>query len=200
MLVRTNQQARTVRDALATAGIPAVLGGGGSVFATSPAQDWLRLLKALERPTARDRAAAAALTTFLGWTAEQVAGADDDAWEDFHWQLHRWATLLQRRGVAALFESVTAAAQVPGHVLARGGERFLTDLRHVGQLLHNQRRRRRGSASLLAWLRRRVAEADQQDINRSLRLESDAEAVQVLTVHRSKGLNSPSTARSSGTR
>jgi exodeoxyribonuclease V beta subunit len=195
VLVRTNLQARTVRDALAVAGIPAVLGGGGSVFATPPAQDWLRLLEALERPTARDRAAAAALTTFLGWTAEEVAGAGDDAWEDFHWQLHRWATLLQRRGVAALYESVTAAQQVPGRVLARrGGERFLTDLRHVGQLLHGASTADGlGPASLLAWLRRRIAEADRDsdDVDRSLRLESDAEAVQVLTVHRSKGLEFP---------
>ena len=57
-----------VRDALHAAGVPAVIGGSGSVFATEPAQEWLRLLEALERPTARDRASLAALTRFVGWT------------------------------------------------------------------------------------------------------------------------------------
>ena len=44
-----------------------------------------------------------------------------------------------------------------------------------------------------AWLRRRIAEAadDTADEERSRRLESDADAVQVLTIHRSKGLEFP---------
>jgi len=53
VLVRTNNHAVTVRDALRAAGVPAVIGGSGSVFATEPALQWLRLLEALERPTAR---------------------------------------------------------------------------------------------------------------------------------------------------
>ena len=50
-----------------------------------------------------------------------------------------------------------------------------------------------GIAALTAWLGRRIAEAedDTSDEERSRRLESDAEAVQVLTIHRSKGLEFP---------
>ncbi len=53
VLVRTNDQGESVRDALAAAGVPAVIHGAGSVFATPAAADWLALLRALERPTAR---------------------------------------------------------------------------------------------------------------------------------------------------
>ncbi len=175
--------------------VPAVIGGSGSVFATPAASDWRGLLDALERPTSRDRAATAALTSFVGWDAARVATASDEEWEDLHWSLHRWAALLRRRGVAALLESLTVSRQLPERVLSRpSGERFLTDLRHVGQLLHAAAvAEGLGSKALGAWLAHRIAEAadDVNNEDRSRRLESDAEAVQVLTVHRSKGLEFP---------
>ena len=114
VLVRANSQAVTVRDALRAAGVPAVVGGSGSVFATDPALEWLRLLQALERPTARDRASLAALTCFVGWTPEGVAMADEAEWEALHWSLHRWATLLREQGVASLYQAVSSSHGVPG--------------------------------------------------------------------------------------
>ncbi len=114
MLVRLNSHAALVRDALHVGNVPAVIGGAGSVFATEPAQEWLRLLEALERPTARDRASLAALTCFVGWSASEVAAASEEAWEDLHWSLHRWAALLRDQGIAALFEKVSNARAVPG--------------------------------------------------------------------------------------
>jgi exodeoxyribonuclease V beta subunit len=195
VLVRSNRDAALVQGALHGAAVPAVIGGAGSVFATAPAREWLRLLDALERPTSRDRAASAALTSFLGWESVKVATAADEEWEDLHWCLHRWAALLRRRGVAALLENVTVTRELPARVLARpSGERFLTDLRHIGQLLHAAAMEDGlGSAALGAWLRRRIAESDEDANNedRSRRLESDAEALQVLTIHRSKGLEFP---------
>ena len=164
------------------------------MFGTLAARDWMRLLAAIERPADPRRAHTAALTPFLGWTAEQVAAADDDAWEDVHQRLHHWARVLREKGVAALMETIALVEGLPGRVLAdTSGERRLTDLRHVAQLLHAAAKTEQmGTAALVTWLRARIASAEQEaDEERSRRLESDDEAVQVLTIHRSKGLEFP---------
>ncbi len=197
VLVRTNRHAAQIRDALGDAGVPAVINGAGSVFGTEPAREWLRLLEALERPASAPRARSAALTPFLGWNAERLAGAEDDGreWEGVHRRLHDWARVLRSRGVAAMLETITLTEGLPARVLVeQEGERRLTDLRHVGQLLHGAAEEDQlGVTALTAWLRSRIAEADSDtaDEERSRRLESDAEAVQVLTIHRSKGLEFP---------
>ena len=195
VLVQTNRNAARVRDALDAAGVPAVINGAGSVFGTPEADQWLRLLDALERPTSDLRARSAALTPFLGWSAERVAAAGDADWEDVHRRLHEWARVLRLYGVSSLAETITLAEGLPARVLSgAGGERRLTDLRHVGELLHAASTGEQlGPTALAGWLRRRIAEAghDTGDEDRSRRLESDAEAVQVLTVHRSKGLEFP---------
>ena len=191
VLVRTNKQALLVRDALDRLDIPAVINGAGSVFATPAAREWLRLLEALERPASPARARAATMTSFLGWTAERVASADDEEWEEVHRRLHAWAAVLRRRGLASLSETITLVERLPGRVLGEvDGERQLTDLRHIGQLLHAAAAAEKlGTSALAVWLRQRVAEAEQEgDEERLRRLESDEEAVQVLTIHRSKGL------------
>ncbi len=195
VLVHRNRAAALVRDALAAAGIPAVINGAGSVFATPTAREWLRLLEAIERPASLTRARSAALTCFLGWSTEQVAAAGEDGGEEIHRRLHDWARVLRVKGVASLTETMTLAERLPDRILATvDGERRLTDLRHIAQLLHAAATTEQlGTTALTAWLRRRIAEAEQDtaDEERSRRLESDAEAVQVLTIHRSKGLEFP---------
>jgi exodeoxyribonuclease V beta subunit len=201
VLVRTNRQAAMIREALEDVGVPAVINGAGSVFGTQPAHQWLRLLEALERPASITRAHSAALTAFVGWPAERLAEADEDSWEweEVHRRLHEWARVLRTRGVASLLETVMRDASEGQALAARvlgdsTGERSLTDLRHVGQLLHTAASEEQlGPTALTAWLRTRIVEAevDTADEERSRRLESDAEAVQVLTIHRSKGLEFP---------
>ncbi|MGH3358505.1 MAG: UvrD-helicase domain-containing protein [Nocardioidaceae bacterium] len=194
VLVQRNVDGRTVREALRAVGVPAVLTGTSSVFLSAAATDWLTLLTALEQPHRPGLARAAALTGFLGWSPEQLATEDDSALDRLSGTLREWADLLSRRGISALLETVTATAGLTERVLARAnGERQLTDLRHIGQSLHTEAARDdTGVSSLVEWLQRRITEA-QRDVTEELsrRLESDAKAVQIVTVHQAKGLEFP---------
>jgi exodeoxyribonuclease V beta subunit len=195
VLVRTHSQADLVRSALDEARVPAVINGAGSVFATASARDWLRLLEAIDRPATPSRARIAALTPFIGWSAERVATAEDDDWEAVHRRLHRWSRILREHGVAELTEAIMVDEDLPARVLAAPeGERRLTDVRHLAQLLHRAAAADRlGVTALRGWLSQQMsaAEREEGEEERTRRLESDAQAVQILTIHRSKGLEFP---------
>jgi exodeoxyribonuclease V beta subunit len=195
VLVQTNADAELVRAALQRSDVAAVVGGAGSVFATDIATDWLQLLRALERPQSQPRARAAALTCFLGWSPATMAAASDPDLADLQATLQHWATVLSHDGVASLLEAMTTSQELPARLLAgAGGERQLTDLRHIGQLLHAEALGAQlGTTALTGWLQRRMTDAG-RDVgvdDRTRRLESDADAVQVITVYRSKGLEFP---------
>jgi exodeoxyribonuclease V beta subunit len=194
VLVPFHKNAALVQEHLEAVGVPAVINGAGSVFDTEAAEDWLTLLAALERPAYPPRARSAALTPFLGWSAARVAAAGEDELEELHQRLHAWARVLRTRGVAALTETVLLGEGVPARLLATlEGERHLTDLGHVASLLHHAASADGlGVAALAGWLRaRRDAAGEEGSDEMTRRLESDADAVQVLTIHRSKGLEFP---------
>ncbi|MEO5833962.1 MAG: UvrD-helicase domain-containing protein [Nakamurella sp.] len=193
VLVATHAQAAMVQKALLARGVPAVVAGSGSVFATPAADEWLVLLEALEQPHRSDRVRAAALTPFIGRSAAELATGGEELTDADGGQLRQWADLVTRRGVAALLETVSELGLGERVLRRRNGERRLTDLRHVGQSLHAAAvDGGLGLAALVEWLRgRRLEAAKDTAAERTRRLESDAAAVQVLTLHASKGLEYP---------
>ncbi|RYB94254.1 exodeoxyribonuclease V subunit beta [Nocardioides oleivorans] len=180
------------QEALAAVGVPSVVNAGGSVFKTAAATQWLTLLEALEQPHRADRVRAAALTDFFGRTAEDLQGEADPT-DDLSDAVRRLADVFAARGVAAVLEIAVLGGLV-ARVLGRvGGERTLTDLRHIGEALHKVTvSERLGVVGLLGWLRTQVAD-DKIEVasERTRRLDSDAAAVQLVTIHGSKGLEYP---------
>ena len=91
-----------VREALLEVGVPAVIAGGGSVFATPAAVEWLTLLEALEQPHRSARVRSAALTCFLGHTADELDSRGDDLTDEVADTLRAWVELFshprRRRG------------------------------------------------------------------------------------------------------
>lgn len=193
VLVRTNRQATAIQDALRDVGVPSVLHGPDSVFGTVEAQELERLLAAILEP-ARTRLARTALATgLLGGTAVTIAeaAADPQRWEAWVGELRGWLRGWQERGVVHLLRTLVAG-RLSG-VLARvDGERCMANLLHLTELLHNAEvGLGLDPAGVLEWLRRARRDADDDDASAALRLESDAEAVEIVTIHKSKGLEYP---------
>jgi exodeoxyribonuclease V beta subunit len=195
VLVRSNSQAQQVNSALAAAGVPVVVTGRASVFATPAAAEWRLLLEAMEQPHRTTRVRRLALSCFYGSDARDLDARGEAIDEDLTLMLRDWGRVLADSGVGALFETVALHTGLQRRILCRpSGERLLTDLRHVAQALQEASDTGGlGLTGLLLWLRHRQTEAATSEgaLERSRRLESDAAAVQVMTVHTSKGLEFP---------
>ena len=203
VLVRTGTEAADVRAALRQRGVATVyLSDKDSVFASDEAADLLRLLQAVAAPRQMRLARAALATSLLALDlGELLQLATDDAAFDA-----RCATLaeLQRvwqgQGVLPMLRRALHAFGLPARWLAgdgaEGGERRLTNVLHLAELLQTASATLEGEAALLRWLAQALDDAeagrgDSAGEEQVLRLESDADLVKVVTVHKSKGLEYP---------
>lgn len=192
VLVRTNRQASQVRDGLSAMGITCVLLSDASVFASDEALELEILLHALAAPHRSEYLRAALATDLLSYSSADLAALDTDerAWdtlmERFRSYHERWITA----GFMRMFRELLDREEIPARLsrLSRG-ERRITNLMHLAELLHlAEREADLGMEALIAWLGLRRC---QEDEAHELRLESDRDAVRIVTVHKSKGLEYP---------
>lgn len=191
VIVEKHKDARACHTALCQAGVPVVYSGDSNVFTSKAAEDWLCLLEAFDQPHRSGLVRAAATTMFFGETAESLAAQGDALTDQVAEKLREWAGQARDRGVAAIF----AAAQLQGmgrRVLSwEGGERHMTDLAHIAQLLQETAHREHYSLPALRdWLRTQLEESSSAT-EHSRRLDNDAAAVQIMTVWVAKGLQYP---------
>ncbi len=191
VLVATGSEADLVRRAFARHGVPAVLGGGSNVLTSRAADEWLTLLEAMESPQRSGLVRAAGLTDLLGYDVTSLVTGGDAVTDQIATRVRDLADLLGSSQMAAVVEALTDEAFATRVLSRPDGYRHMTDLRHVAHLLHEVALRERlGLAGLVQWLRRQRTESgDSAELTR--RLDSDAKAVQVLTIHASKGLEFP---------
>jgi exodeoxyribonuclease V beta subunit len=190
VLVNTNAQSLQVREALSQLGIPAVIARGDNVLSSAAAMHWHWLLTALTRPADGRRARAAALSWFFGWDTDRVRATDDLI--EVQERLVTWAHTLSTRGVAAFLGQVRAESGVAARVLGQAnGERHITDLDHVAELLTLTVPRFASPSTLLATFESLTAGSADGDADADLsarRVESEASAVQIMTTFVAKGL------------
>jgi len=195
VLVGQHSESETVQTTLRRRGIPAVTTRADSVLRSPAAMQWRWLLSALARPSDPTRARSAALSWFFGWTVAKLDATDDVALSQVQNQLDRWAKTLAAQGTVALCARVWSETGVTARVLASSdGDRNITDLDHIAGLLQAATAGRRPTAAglltLLDELEDEVPDDPENDVT-ARQVESDAEAVQIMTVFVAKGLEFP---------
>lgn len=199
VLVRSHAEARRLQRLLGAAGIPAALLSDASVLDQPEARDLEALLAALLQPgdAGLVRAALIAPPFALDAPGLEAKQADTAAWEMLLEGLREAQALWRRQGLLPAYRHLSGLAGGRARLLARrGGERSLANLDHLVELAHSVAfSLGLGPEALAAWLARARADSayrDQawQDLG-LLRLERDSQAVKLMTMHRSKGLEFP---------
>jgi exodeoxyribonuclease V beta subunit len=219
VLCRTNDQTDVMCRELRAVGIPAALLGSASVFETEEAREIGYVLAAIASPGSGGRVRAALATRIFGLNSgalsELQSSAQSDPnpnlergtgdkqnrheedWDAWLLRFRRWQNIWQARGFIQMFHQLFREARVHPRLLALAdGERRLTNFLHLAELIERAiAKGQLGQRASLEWLAqvlrdrsfRENAVGDQGE----LRLESDADAVKVVTLHKSKGLEYP---------
>jgi exodeoxyribonuclease V beta subunit len=192
VLVNTNAQPSGIQKALADYQIPSVVYSAASVLKSPEAAELLRILLAVAQPT-HEKIARAALATEafgLGASALEKLSSDEAEWEGTLNRFADYHVLWRDQGFVQMMRALLLGQKVRSRLLAwRDGDRRLTNLLHLIDLLHTASVENRfGIDALIKWLARQISGAGEGREDYELRLESDEDAVRIVTVHKSKGL------------
>lgn len=195
VLVRSRQEAALVRDALTQLAIPSVyLSNRDSVFDTLEAQEMLWVLQAVMNPERENTLRSALATSMMGLNARDIEtlNNNENAWDQVVEEFVGYRLLWQKRGVMPMLRALMSARHIAENLLATpGGERRLTDILHISELLQEAASQLESEHALVRWLSQHILEPDSNASSQQMRLESDKHLVQIVTIHKSKGLEYP---------
>lgn len=195
VLVRSRREAVLIRDALNLLSIQSVfLSNRESVFETNEAKDLLWLLQAVVTPE-KERVLRASLASQLfGFSAKQIddLNCSEERWNSYVEKFADYYVLWQKRGVLPMLRKIMMDNQIAENLLASiDGERRLTDIMHIGELLQETSLQLDSEHALIRWLAQQISHPDAQSESQQMRLESDRNLVRICTIHKSKGLEYP---------
>ncbi|KDE39918.1 Exodeoxyribonuclease V beta chain [Nitrincola lacisaponensis] len=195
VLVSNLTEANLIRQSLQQLGVASVyLSDRSSVFQTRVASELLQLLRAVASPLNEKliRAALASPLLRLDVRLLERLNRDELYWESQSGQFVTYHQLWQRQGILPLIYRLIQDFKLAAGATQRAqGERELTDLLHLGELLHQAADMLDGEQALIRFLEESILEPDEQSEAQQLRLETDDQLVRVVTIHKSKGLEYP---------
>ena len=195
VLVRQNREALLMQRALAERSVPSVLYSTESLFDSHEAMEMERFLAAVAEPGEEALLKAALSTDMVGVSGEELERLtlDEGRWEQWLVKFRHYHELWQKGGFIRMFRTFLEEEKVLTRLIAfADGERRNTNLLHLMEVLHRAWAERKLSGpGLLKWLsEQRDPQALRSD-EHQLRLESDENAVNLVTMHKSKGLEYP---------
>ena len=189
ILVRRRRRGAELAAALSQAHQPAVFSGALSVWSSQAADDLVTLLEALDNTDERLRTRLC-LSDLIGAPPADLAASDSRVRSDLAIDLARWSSTWTMTGVWGTIEAALHRPDVLTRLVSMtGGERYVTDLRQVAQKAHIAACKGMLTATATAaWIREQQQQAGDDDPRR---LDSDQQAVTIMTIHEAKGLGFP---------
>jgi len=195
VLVRSHYQGSQIRQALLELGVHSVVRSQEDVFLSHEALELERVLKAIAEPGREPVVRAALVTDLFGLSGNDIdaLSRDEDALEGHLACFRRYHQVWREQGFITMFRLLLQEHNLPARLRGlSNGERRITNLLHLGELLHREDREQRPSMEgLVKSLSQKRTAGRREDEAYQLRLESDEELVQIVTIHKSKGLQYP---------
>ncbi|MFZ4478859.1 MAG: exodeoxyribonuclease V subunit beta [Rhodoferax sp.] len=199
VLVRTGREAAAVRRELGRRSVASVyLSDKDSVFDSDEAKDLVHWLHAVATPQDVRLVRAGLATRTVGLSLDELGwlASDDEAFDARVEQLRQLRTVWQLQGVLAMLRQTLHVFGLASRWLSTegsqsGGERHLTNFLHMAELLQTASSALDGEQALIRWLITQMQDGGAQGDEQVVRLESDADLVKVITIHKSKGLEYP---------
>jgi len=194
VLVRIHYEGSLVQRELALQGITSVSLSRDSVFGTDEARDLALVLAALIESRDESLSRAALATPLMGRGADELRALceDEAAWADVRERLRELRERWRRLGFMSAFFALLQGEEIPARLRRLpDGERRLTNLLQLGELLQEQSPRQSGPEGLLRWFAAQRAAPSKDNEAQQLRLENDEKLVRIVTIHKSKGLQYP---------
>jgi exodeoxyribonuclease V beta subunit len=195
VLVRTNAEARRMQETLSALRIPAVLYSTENLFDTHEAMEVERILTGISEPSRENLIRTALTTDVMGVSGEGIEALmkDEAGWENWLVEFKHYHDLWNEQGFIRMFRYLMTQQKVlPRLMTLNNGERRNTNMLHLAEVLHQKSvETNLGMPQLLKWLSAQKQQLKTRVEEHQLRLESDENAVKIVTIHKSKGLEYP---------
>ncbi|MBD3610060.1 MAG: exodeoxyribonuclease V subunit beta [Gammaproteobacteria bacterium] len=194
ILVRDRFEAQTIRIALSRKNIASAYYTRDSVFASSEALELYLLLQAIAEPGRDELIRAALVSNLVAMNALELDTLvqDELQWEQVQLQFHQYHDDWLKHGFMSMFQRLLHDNEISHRLLSHmDGERRLTNLLQLAELIQAAGREHHGIENQLLWIQQQIAHPDGDADEQRLRLESDEGLVKVVNIHTSKGLEYP---------
>jgi len=195
VLVRSHAHAQAMQSALTHVGLPSVfLSDHANVYQSPEATDLWRVLRAISMPRHMRWLRSAMASKLWAWPVNELTQAmhNPELGDALAESCQQWLQVWQRQGVLPMLYQWMHSQNIAKRLLSQPqGDRRLTNLLQLGELLQTAAASLQGPQALLQFLAQQLqADSDNPEAQK-MRLETDAHCVQVVTFHKSKGLEYP---------
>lgn len=201
ILVRSHKQAKAFQQALNESGIIAVINSKESVFCSPEAKDLFSLFQAVAQPSSNTLLKQALSLSCFGLNGQQLLQTlnDEAAMDAWIYRFQDYQKIWQKKGLMAMMQSLIDKENILPNLAALSNkeqaERRITNFKHCIELVQQAViEEHLGINKTLDWLHNNITQAETNPVSsdeQQLRLESDADAIKIITLHSSKGMEYP---------